>query len=160
MEIDISNITVRKVTGSDISDMVGYRIDYLAEMQGERSQAYIEILKRDLTDYFTEGIREGSFIAVLAESEGKALSYGGMVIRKIPGDFNQSFYLEADILNMYTLPEARKMGISTRVLRSLISEARSLGISKLALHTTKAGEKMYRSNGFSDPVFPVLEQNL
>jgi len=39
----------------------------------------------------------------------------------------------------------------------LLAEARERGISKVSLHTTKDGEKLYRKFGFSEPVYPVLE---
>ncbi|NJO70356.1 MAG: GNAT family N-acetyltransferase [Bacteroidetes bacterium] len=80
-----------------------------------------------------------------------------MVIKKIPGDFNKASYLEGDILNMYTIPGLRRKGISSLILTELLKEARNMGISKVALHTSNDGEKMYRNFGFTDPVYPVLE---
>ena len=80
-----------------------------------------------------------------------------MVIKEIPGDFTKSSYLEGDILNMYTVPEARRLGISSMILEKLLAEAKTMGISKVALHTSKDGEKMYRNFGFSEPVYPYLE---
>jgi len=70
------------------------------------------------------------FFAFMAELDGEIVSFGGMVIKKIPGDFNQSMYLEGDILNMYTIPAARRKGISAQILEHLITEARRRGISK------------------------------
>lgn len=81
----------------------------------------------------------------------------GMVIKEIPGDSNKSSYLEADVLNMYTIPEARRQGISSMILEQLLAEAKSMGISKLALHTSKDGEILYRKFGFAEPVYPYLE---
>lgn len=80
-----------------------------------------------------------------------------MVIKSIPGDFNKSSYLEGDILNMYTIPQARRKGISAMILEHLIEEARSRGISKISLHTSKDGERLYRKYNFSEPSYPVLE---
>jgi GNAT superfamily N-acetyltransferase len=93
----------------------------------------------------------------MAEYDGAAIAFGGMVIKKIPGDFSKASYLEGDILNMYTIPEARRKGISSLILTSLLSDARKMGICKVALHTSKDGEKLYRKFGFSEPAYPVLE---
>jgi len=103
---------------------------------------------------------KGSFFALQAEYEGEVIAFGAMVIKQIPGDFNQSSYLEGDILNMYTIPSARRKGISSLVLSRLIKEARQIGISKVALHTSKDGEQLYRKFGFSDPSYPYLELGL
>jgi len=126
-------------------------------MQGEQSEEYQLKLQKELTDYFTQALAENRFFAYLAELKGEILSFGGMVIKKIPGDFNQSSYLEGDILNMFTVPFARRKGISAMILQQLINEARNRGISKVSLHTSKDGEKLYRKFGFSEPVYPVLE---
>jgi len=98
-----------------------------------------------------------AFLSLLAEYEGKAVSYGGMILKKIPGDLNQSSYLEGDILNMYTLPEYRRKGISSLILNQLLAEAKTMGVSKVALHCSKDGEPLYRKFGFSDPIYPYLE---
>ena len=98
------------------------------------------------------------FFAYLAELKGEILSlwrHGNQENSR--GDFNQSSYLEGDILNMFTIPVARRNGISAIILQQLINEARNRGISKIALHTSKDGEKLYRKFGFNEPGYPVLE---
>jgi GNAT superfamily N-acetyltransferase len=160
MEIDISQVVVRKVEEGDIDAMTDHRLDYLAELQGQRSDDYKAVLKKELSDYFRKSMKEGAFYAVLAELDGEMLAFGGMVIKKIPGDFNRSSYLEGDILNMYTLPKARMKGLSSMILGELIRKSREIGISKLALHTSRDGEHMYRKFGFQEPTYPYLEMEL
>jgi len=157
MQIDISNIKIRAISSNEVELLTTYRLAYLTELQGERSNEYQEKLREELTRYFTESLKENRFFAYLAELNGEILSFGGMVIKKIPGDFNQSTYLEGDILNMYTVPFARRKGISALILQQLLNEAHSRGISKISLHTSKDGEKLYRKFGFGEPIYPVLE---
>jgi len=150
-------IHIRRVEEPDIPAMTAARLAYLTEMQGARSGEYLLELQQNLQSYFAQTIREGSFFALLAEYEGKVVSYGAMVLKRIPGDLNQSSYLEGDILNMYTLHEYRRKGISTMILRQLLMEAKTMGVSKVALHCSKDGEPLYRKFGFEDPVYPYLE---
>ena len=157
MTINLKKIMIRNVDLEDIPSMIQHRIDYLAEMQGKRDEDFIRQLKNDMNDFFKKSLLNGSFIALVAEHEESIVAYGGIVLREIPGDFNRSSYLEGDILNMYTIPEARRQGISTLILKQLLIEATSMGVTKLALHTSKDGEKLYRSIGFSDPLYPYLE---
>jgi len=157
MDIEISKIKIRKVEEADISSMVQYRINYLTEMQGEKDKTFIEELKIEMSAFFHRSILNGSFICLVAQFEGNILAYGGMVLREIPGDFNKSSYFEGDILNMYTIPTFRRKGISTLILKQLLNEAKSMGVTKIALHTSKDGEKLYRSLGFNEPLFPYLE---
>lgn len=157
MQIDLSKIRVREITAEEVDLLTTYRLAYLTEMQGERNEEYQQKLKSDLNRYFSEALAEDRIFAFLAEQENEALSFGAMVIKKIPGDFNQSSYLEGDILNMYTVPFARRKGISAMILQELVNEAHNRGISKISLHTSKDGEKLYRKFGFAEPIYPVLE---
>lgn len=157
MQIDLSRIKIREIGTTEVELLTTYRMAYLTEMQGERSEEYQLKLKNELTQYFIQALAEDRLFAFLAEQDSEILSFGAMVLKKIPGDFNQSSYLEGDILNMYTVPFARRKGISAMILEQLLVEACRRGISKVALHTSKDGEKLYRKFGFSEPVYPVLE---
>jgi ribosomal protein S18 acetylase RimI-like enzyme len=157
---NIQNITVRIVEEEDIPVMTSYRLNYLSEMQGEKNPEYLAKLERELMAFFRRQIREGNFFALVAESEAEILGYGAMVLRPIPGDLNQPSYSEGDILNMYTLPKARRQGVGRMILDALVSEARSRGLSKIGLHTSKDGEHLYRSFGFREPQYPYLEMVL
>jgi GNAT superfamily N-acetyltransferase len=153
----MEKIFIRRVEKPDIPQMTSARINYLTEMQGDRPDAYKKELQQNLQVFFKQTMKEGSFFALLAEYDGKVVSYGGMILKKIPGDFNQSNYLEGDILNMYTVPEYRRKGISSRILEELLREAKIMGVSKVSLHCSKEGEPLYRKYGFEDPIYPYLE---
>ncbi len=157
MQIDLSRINIREIGSNEVELLTTYRMAYLTEMQGERDEEYQQKLKSELNQYFSDALAEKRFFAFLAELNGEILSFGGMVLKKIPGDFNQSSYLEGDILNMYSLPFARRKGISALILQQLLNEAMKRGVSKVSLHTSKDGEKLYRKFGFNDPLYPVLE---
>ena len=106
---------------------------------------------------FIQALTEERVFAFLAEQDNVPLSFGAMVLKKNPGDFNQSSYLEGDILNMYTLPFARRKGISSLIFEQLIAEARKRGVSKISLHTSADSEKLYRKFGFAEPDYPIME---
>ena len=157
MKIDKSQVKIHRIGIPEIPVLIEYRLAYLSELQGIRDELYETQLKKDLEIYFRKSMKEGRFFSLYAELEGKILSFGGMVIKEIPGDSVKSSYLEGDILNMYTIPEARRQGISSIILEQLLAAAKSMGISKVALHTSKDGEILYRKFGFAEPVYPYLE---
>ena len=160
MNIDLDKIIITRVGTSDVEAMVACRIQYLTEMQGERPASVVNELKNELISFFTSGIQNSSVIALVAVLGQKPVAYGAVVLRSVPGDFNGAAYIEGDVLNMYTIPVARRRGISKMLLLRLIDEAQRQGVSKLALHTTVAGERLYRSVGFHDSVYPYLELEL
>lgn len=160
MSTNATDFRIREISSEDIPLFVDFRLDYLAELQGANSEKDKTKLKTNLEDYFRKALVKNRFFAFIAENDSEPVSFGAMIIKEIPGDFNNSTYLEGDILNMYTVPKARKKGISTAILKKLIEEAKTRGISKVALHASKDGENMYRNFGFSEPVYPYLEKIL
>jgi GNAT superfamily N-acetyltransferase len=151
---------VRLVNNNEIPVMVEYRIRYLSELQGDMSKTYKDELRTELIRYFEDSIKNGRYLAVVAEQNGEIVSFGGMVIKEIPGDAFKTSYREGDILNMYTIPGERRKGFSSLILERLLGEAKKLGISKVALHTSQDGEKLYRNFHFTEPVYPYLERIL
>jgi ribosomal protein S18 acetylase RimI-like enzyme len=157
MQINLEEIIIREIRKEDVEELVNKRIIYLLEMQGPRDETYINKLRIDLKDFFISNIQTGAFVCMVAIIKENVLAYGAMLIKNVPGDMNSTLYKEADIFNMYTIPEARKMGISKMILQKLIEKSKEQYIAKLSLHTSMDGEKLYRSFGFSEPVFPYLE---
>jgi len=151
-------ISIQKVDTSNIAILVNYRISYLEELQGQMTESYKLQLRADLERYFLQAIQGKRFVALLAKTNNEIAGLGGMVIKEIPGDIYKTTYLEGDILNMYTLPNYRRQGISSFILEALLHEAKTLGISKVALHTSTDGENLYRKYGFRAPEYPYLEQ--
>lgn len=157
MTLDLSNVVLSRIDSSMVELLVKYRIDYLKELQGEQEVSLVEKTKEQLEIFFREALEQGRVVAYIASINGEPISFGAMIIKKIPGDFCKPIYLEGDILNMYTVPAARKQGVSAMVLQKLLEYASGNGISKVSLHTTKAGERLYRKFGFGEPIYPVLE---
>jgi len=157
MNIEVSTVKIRKIKLTDVPMLVDYRLKYLAELQGEKAVQNIEVTRNGLNNYFTGAIKQNRFFAFAAEIDGVVVSFGGMVVKEIPGDFSCVTYREGDILNMYTVPAARRRGIAQLILNALLKEAVMLGISKVALHTSNDGEHLYRKNSFAEPVYPYLE---
>jgi GNAT superfamily N-acetyltransferase len=49
---------------------------------------------------------------------------------------------------MYTVPEFRRMGISSNILNRLVDTGKEMGITAFELHATEVGEHVYKKNGF------------
>lgn len=161
----MNKVTVESITIEKVDSLVTSRIEYLKELQPERASLESSLLESSLREYFKKKIANGEAIAVMALEEGvdgapTPVSFGAIILKKIPGDLYCSEYLEGDVLNMYTIPRARHKGYSQIILGALIEKAKEAGVNKLSLHTTEAGEKLYRKFGFANPLYPVLELNL
>jgi len=160
MKIDISNITFRKLKPEDIDLLVKYRMLFLKELQNPVDIDDEVLLENTLISYFSRTLENNTFIAWVAEYNKEPLSFGGMVVQEIPGHFQFLSGRQGYILNMYTLPEYRGKGISTKVLYKLIDEAKAEGLTKVYLHATEDGINIYKKAGFEVSSWPVLEMKL
>jgi ribosomal protein S18 acetylase RimI-like enzyme len=161
MKIEKEKVAYRRARIDDIPALVDYRVRVLNELYHHSENDETKILRKSLLEYFTKAIPSNDFIAWLAESDGKMIATGGMVVQQIPARYGgvESGKL-GYLLNFYTIPEARRKGICTMLLNELIKEAKSLGLKQLRLHASKDGINIYRKAGFVEPEQPELKLRL
>ncbi|MDH5753780.1 MAG: GNAT family N-acetyltransferase [Candidatus Bathyarchaeota archaeon] len=152
MEIENDKINYRRAHIDDIEVLIDYRVRFLNELFNHPEDDETEILRKTLREYFSKAIPSNDFIGWLAEYNGKIIGTGGMVVWQMPAKYGG---LESGklgyILNLYTISEARRKGICTRLLNELIKEAKSLGLKYLHLHASEDGISIYKKAGFVMP---------
>ncbi len=157
-------IVYRRAGLGDITTLVDTRIRFLNELHDSRESASVDaisLVRKSLREYFTKAIPSGDFIAWVAELDGEIIATSGMVVWQKPAKYGgvESGRL-GYLLNFYTIPEARRRGVATRLLKEAIKDARSLGLKYLHLHASKEGESIYRKAGFAEPKMPELALRL
>ena len=161
MELERGRITYRSATVDDVPALVDYRIRFLNEHFNHPEDDCTIVMRKSLREYFARTILSRDFIAWVAECDGRIIATSGMVVWQKPAMYEgvetgKLGYL----LNFYTVPEARRKGIGTRLLSELIEEAKFLGLRYLHLHASRDGISIYRKAGFAEPMEPELELRL
>jgi ribosomal protein S18 acetylase RimI-like enzyme len=161
VEIEKNKLVYRRATIDDVQALVDCRIKFLNELFNHPENEETAIVRKSLREYFSQAIPSKNFVAWVAEHDGKIIATGGMVVWQKPAMYGgvESGRL-GYLLNFYTLPEARRRGIGTRLLNELIKEAEALGLKYLHLHASKAGISIYRKAGFAEHDMPELELRL
>jgi GNAT superfamily N-acetyltransferase len=160
MKMDINKITLRKATLNDLEALIRYRIIFLKEAQGEPSPQLESHLKQSLRQYFTQSLKNDSFVSFIAEYENNSVGFSGMVIREQPGNFQIPDGKTGYILNMFTVKEFRNNGIGSLLFQKLIDEAKLRDLDKIELYATRDGEPVYRKFGFTEPHDKAMEKIL
>lgn len=161
MTIDRNQISYRRATEADVDSLVDMRVRFLNEMYHHPDDEETDELRTSLHGYFAEAVASGDFVAWLAEHLGETVGTSGMVIWRLPGRYGGLVSGEIGyILNLYTVPEARKNGICTKLMDELIDEGRRLGLTYFHLHATDDGEDIYRRAGFADVELLEMELKL
>lgn len=161
MSIGEEILVFRRAGMTDVESLVDLRVRFLNELYQHPDDEKADQLRTVLREYFATAIADETFIAWLATLHGKVVGTSGLVLWRIPARYSKNLSGRMGyVLNFYTVPEARRMGICTRLLQELMNEARTRGVTMLQLHATRDGMDIYRSSGFDEPELPVLELEL
>ena len=98
---------------------------------------------------FAESFRHGTCEAWVAESVDGALigSVAMLLLPRLPSP-ESSAIREGYLLNVYTIPECRGRGVAAALVDASIARARVLGLGRIRLHATEAGQRVYEKAGF------------
>ena len=94
-------------------------------------------------------VSEGSLRSMIVKnSEGGVAGSGCILIKEDqprPGSFQMRYpYL----LSMYTLPEYRKMGVASSIVKEAIKWSKDNGFDRISLHASNQGKSIYEKLGF------------
>ncbi|MFA9380629.1 MAG: GNAT family N-acetyltransferase [Acetanaerobacterium sp.] len=151
--------TLRCATQEDIQTLVQLRLDFLREDVGMLTPQEQRELTGTLEDYFSQYLGHGC-IATLAQVQGRAVSIALMVFTHRPAHPRFPTGTTAQLLNVYTLPEYRRRGLATRVLRELVEQARCAGVSYIELLASADGRPLYEMLGFTETRLPYTPMRL
>ncbi len=155
----MEDLEYSKATATDAILLADSRIDFLTELCGEQLPETTALLRANLEQYFKDAVVTGSYVGILARSEGQLVGTGGMTFREQPGSFRNPSGRTAYIMNMYTIQGFRRKGISTHILKALMDTAMAMGIQSFELHATRDGEPVYQRCGFEQHHEPTYRKH-
>lgn len=156
----MQEITYHLATAAESHELAVSRIAFLTELLGLQPEEEADRLERELTIYFRRAVPAQQYVGLVARQHGQLVGTGGMVFREQPGGFKNPSGKTAYILNMYTIPEFRRRGISMAIMEQLMEIARSRGYNSFELHATPDGEPVYKKLGFYKHSEPTYRKHL
>ncbi len=145
----MANIIFRKATPADIEDLVRLRIAFLKEVQKpETRQIDDTTLAESLRNYFTDSVANDTFVAWLAIHEGEIVATSGLCFFQIAPGFTLQNGKIAYILNIFTLPKWRGIGLGKQIFECILQEAKDRGYKRISLHASDDGRPIYEKFGF------------
>ncbi len=88
------------------------------------------------------------FSAWIADLDGRPVASAGLLWFFHPPGPTNPIGREAYILNVYTRPRARRLGLARALMERLVEEARVAGVRRVWLRASDAGRPLYESMGF------------
>lgn len=136
---------------ADITALTELRLAYLEEDHGKLSEDEIEIIRRDLPDYFKRNLNQNLFCYLVRE-QGEIAACAFLLVVEKP--MSPSFLTgkTGTVLNVYTKPSYRQKGYARQIVEKLLADAADKNLSVVELKSTEDGYRLYQSVGFVDDV--------
>ena len=145
----IRDLEYRKAAADDIDLLVKTRIEVLLAANSLPDDTDMGEVEKQSRAYYGKAIPEGTHTAFLAFDRGRFVGAGGISYYQVMPTYHNPTGRKAYVMNMYTRPEYRRMGIASHMLDLLVQDAREKGLTFISLEATAAGRPLYEKYGFS-----------
>lgn len=144
------DIEIRKAELTDIDLLMKWRMRVLREVFAIPENEPAEELERKNRIYYQSALQAGGHIACFACQGEEIIGCGGICLyQEMPSPDNLSGQC-AYLMNIYTCPDFRGLGVGETVVKWLAGQAVQRNITKIYLETSKPGRKLYEKAGFID----------
>jgi GNAT superfamily N-acetyltransferase len=148
---------IRLANVDDVAVIARHRVRMFGDM-GTLPPDQAPVMTERTIRYLERAIPAGEYVGWLAvEGDRKESVAGGAGLQRrtvlpfptadagVPGVGDGR---EAIVINVYTEPEFRRLGLARRLMEVLIAWSREAGIERVALHASPYGRSLYESLGF------------
>ncbi|MBR3334419.1 MAG: GNAT family N-acetyltransferase [Clostridia bacterium] len=142
------DLTFRKATAGDIDLLTKTRIEVLRAANRLPDDTCMDNVEKQTYAYYQKSLRDGTHTAYLAFDGDRWIGAGGVSYYRVMPTYHNPSGNKAYIMNMYTRPEYRRLGIASRMLDLLVEDARSRQITFITLEATAMGRPLYEKYGF------------
>lgn len=144
----MTNVTwmLRPAVASDVPALVDLRLRQLHEAE----EAVTCDLRTPLTAYFQEVLTIGSENYLVAEAQEQVIAFAGIGFAKKTPYYKNPTGKFAFISALYTLPEYRRMGIASELMRKQMRLAKARGCDEMYVSSSESALPLYTHLGFME----------
>lgn len=142
------NLIYKKATIEDINLLTKSRIEVLKAANRLADDVDMEEVEARSWDYYEKALSDRTHTAYLVFDSNRFIGAGGISYYRVMPTYHNPSGNKAYIMNMYTNPDYRRMGIAMKTLELLVAEAKEKGIKAISLEATDMGRSLYEKFGF------------
>jgi len=115
---------------------------------GHRDTAALDEMSAAFRPWVAERLRSGEYLAWVAVAEGSIAAGAGLWLMDWPPHLIGRGSRRGNILNVYTRPEYRRLGMARALVETAVGWCRANRIGCVILHASADGRALYESLGF------------
>lgn len=142
------NLIYKKATIEDINVLTKSRIEVLKAANKLADDVDMAEVEAQTHDYYKKAFSDGTHTAYLVFDGGRFIGAGGISYFQVMPTYHNASGSKAYIMNMYTNPDYRRLGIAYKTLELLVADAREKGVKAISLEATNMGRPLYEKFGF------------
>ncbi|MBS0373812.1 MAG: GNAT family N-acetyltransferase [Proteobacteria bacterium] len=145
---------IRSATAADAAAVAHHRVAMFVEMGDVTNPEDAAALERESQTALRRYFVDGSYVGWLAESrEGVIVGGAGAHVKpQLPRPALGTRGIETTdvplVVNVYTEPGSRGLGIAKALMRTLLDWSQAAGYGRVVLHASDAGRALYAALGF------------
>jgi len=142
------NLIYKKADISDIDMLTKTRVQVLRAANMLEDSIDMGEVEKESYNYYAQSIVDRSHIAYMVFDDIRFVGTGGISFYKVMPTYHNPSGQKAYIMNMYTHPDYRRLGIAYHTLDLLVAEAKRRSITAVSLEATDMGKPLYEKFGF------------
>jgi ribosomal protein S18 acetylase RimI-like enzyme len=144
----MDDFLIRPGTLADAETVVAHRRAMFFEM-GYRDEQALDKMCDAFRPWLAWKMRDDQYLAWFAVDSGGAIAAGlGLWLMDWPPHLVGPGPWRANILNVYTQPQFRRMGLARELMEAAIEWCRANQVRAVILHSSDDGRRLYESMGF------------
>lgn len=141
-------LTYKKATIEDINLLTKSRIEVLKAANKLADDVDMTEIEAQSYEYYKEALLDGTHTAYLVFDGEQFIGAGGISYYRVMPTYHNPSGNKAYIMNMYTNPDYRRLGIAMKTLELLVADAEEKAIKAISLEATDMGRPLYEKFGF------------
>lgn len=142
------NLIYKKATIEDINFLTKSRMETLKAANKLADDVDMTEVETQSYDYYKEALSAGTHTAYLVFDGDRFIGTGGISYFRVMPTYHNASGNKAYIMNMYTDPDYRRLGIAYKTLELLVADAKEKGVKAISLEATDMGRPLYEKFGF------------
>ena len=139
---------VRAATPDDAELITRHRHEMFHDNQFASNDVLMQ-MDKVFTPWVRRQLLDDKYVGLFVENAQAVVAGAGVFFSDFPPHWRHTEAVRAYVLNVYTKPAYRGLGLAKMLTKRLLEESRRRGVTTVVLHASPQGRPIYEALGFA-----------